>query len=59
MNVGWRWNVGGLDVGVGMGVVSIAAGRVWGVGVGGWGVWSIVATGVVVVVVCFVVQWFP
>ena len=56
MNVGWRWNVGGLDVGVGVGVVSIVVGRVWGVGVGWWGVWSIVVVGMVVGVVCWVVQ---
>jgi hypothetical protein len=42
-----------------VGIVSIVAGMVLGVGVGGWGVWAIVVTGVVVVVVCFVVQWFP
>jgi hypothetical protein len=59
MTVGWRWSVGGLDVGVGVGVVSIAAGRVWGVGVGSWGVWSIFAIVVVVVAVYLVVQWFP
>ena len=58
MNVGWRWNVGGLDVGVGVGVVSIVAGRVWGVGVGWRGVWSSVVVGMVVVVVCLAVQRF-
>ena len=57
-NVGWRGNVGGLDVGGGVGVVSIVAGGIWGVGFGGWGVWSIVVIGVVVVVVCYVVQRF-
>jgi hypothetical protein len=56
MNVGWRWNMGGLGFGVSVGVVSIFVGRVWGVGVGWWGVWSIVVVGVVVVVVCWVVQ---
>jgi hypothetical protein len=58
MNVGWVWSVVGLDVGVGVGVVSIFAGRVWGVGVGWRGVWSIVGVGMVVVVVCWVVQRF-
>jgi hypothetical protein len=48
--------VGGL--GVGVGVVSIVAGMILGVGVGGWGVWAIVVTGGVVVVVCFASQWF-
>jgi hypothetical protein len=28
MSVGWRWSVVGLDVGVGVGVVSIVAGMV-------------------------------
>jgi hypothetical protein len=41
-----------------VGVVSIFAGRVWGVGVGWRGVWSIVGVGMVVVVVCWVVQRF-
>ena len=50
--------MGGLDVGGGVGVVSIVAGGIWCVGFGGWGVWSIVVIGVVVVVVCFVVQRF-
>ena len=50
--------VGGFGVGGRWGVVSIVVGRVWGVGVGCWGVWSIVVIGVVVVVVCWVVQRF-
>jgi hypothetical protein len=58
MSVGWRWSVVGLDVGVGVGVVSIVAGMAWGVGVGGMAVWSIVVIGVVVVVVWIVLHWF-
>jgi hypothetical protein len=50
--------VGGLDVGGGVWVVSILVGGIWGIGVGGWGVWSIVVIGVVLVVVCYVVQRF-
>jgi hypothetical protein len=49
--------VGGL--GVGVGVLSIVAGMILGIGVGGWGVLAIVVTGGVVVVVYFVMQWFP
>jgi hypothetical protein len=36
--------------------VSIVVGRIWGVGVGWWGVWSIFVVGMVVVVVCWVVR---
>jgi hypothetical protein len=50
--------VGGLDVGGGVGVVSIVAGGIWCVDFGGWGVWSIAVIGVVLVVVCYVVQRF-
>jgi hypothetical protein len=50
--------VGGFDVGGGVGVLSIVVGGIWGIGVGSWGVLSIVATSVVVVGVCVVVRWF-
>jgi hypothetical protein len=50
--------VGGLDVGGGVGVLSIVVGGIWGIGVGRWGVWSIVVTSVVVVGVCVVVLRF-
>jgi hypothetical protein len=50
--------VGGLDVGGGVGVLSIVVGWIWGIVVVRWGVWSIVVTSVVVVGICVVVRCF-